>query len=92
LKLLKTQGLLGTTGQRIENRPNARMSDKALAVDPASGAVLERLEMPQGTGVSGLESDRAELFYCGGGPSGKVRAVRRPAKRGDGAPEASSTR
>jgi glutamine cyclotransferase len=51
-------------------------------VDPASGAVLERLEMPQGTGVSGLESDGAELFYCGGGPSGKVRAVRRPAKRG----------
>ena len=43
-----------------------------------SGAVLERLEMPSGTGVSGLESDGAELFYAGGGPSGKVRAVRRP--------------
>lgn len=47
-------------------------------IDPESGAVLERLEMPHGTGVSGLESDGAELFYCGGGPSGKVRAVRRP--------------
>jgi glutamine cyclotransferase len=47
-------------------------------IDPASGAVLERLEMPPGTGVSGLESDGAELFYCGGGPSGKLRAVRRP--------------
>jgi glutamine cyclotransferase len=47
-------------------------------VDPASGAVLERLEMPSGTGVSGLESDGANLFYAGGGPSGKVRAVRRP--------------
>jgi len=47
-------------------------------IDPASGEVLERLEMPQGVGVSGLESDGAELFYCGGGPSGKVRAVRRP--------------
>jgi glutamine cyclotransferase len=47
-------------------------------IDPGSGAVLERLEMPPGTGVSGLESDGAELFYCGGGPSGKVRAVRRP--------------
>jgi glutamine cyclotransferase len=47
-------------------------------VDPASGAVLERLEMPAGIGVSGLESDGADLFYCGGGPSGKVRAVRRP--------------
>jgi glutamine cyclotransferase len=47
-------------------------------VDPASGQVLERLEMPAGAGVSGLESDGADLFYCGGGTSGKVRAVRRP--------------
>ncbi len=47
-------------------------------IDPHSGAVLERLEMPQGTGVSGMESDGAELFYCGGGSSGTVRAVRRP--------------
>ncbi|MCM5681405.1 hypothetical protein M8A51_17900 [Schlegelella sp. S2-27] len=47
-------------------------------IDPDSGAVLQRLEMPQGVGVSGLESDGAGLFYAGGGPSGKVRAVRRP--------------
>jgi glutamine cyclotransferase len=47
-------------------------------IDPKSGAVLERLEMPPGTAVSGLESDGADLFYCGGGGSGKVRAVRRP--------------
>lgn len=47
-------------------------------IDPDSGAVLERLEMPDGVGVSGLESDGADLFYCGGGGSGKVRAVRRP--------------
>ena len=47
-------------------------------IDPDSGAVLERLAMPPGTGVSGLESDGADLFYCGGGTSGKVRAVRRP--------------
>lgn len=47
-------------------------------IDPASGDVLERLAMPQGTVVSGLESDGADLFYCGGGTSGKVRAVRRP--------------
>ncbi|OUL98825.1 Vgb family protein [Variovorax sp. JS1663] len=47
-------------------------------IDPHSGAVLDRVEMPAGTGVSGLESDGAGLFYCGGGPSGKVRAVRRP--------------
>ena len=49
-------------------------------VDPADGEVLERLRMPVGVGVSGLESDGAELFYCGGGRSGKVRAVRRPKK------------
>ncbi|MCU6500569.1 hypothetical protein LPN04_22485 [Rugamonas sp. A1-17] len=47
-------------------------------IDPRSGEVLERLEMPAGAGVSGLESDGAQLFYCGGGGSGKVRAVRRP--------------
>ena len=47
-------------------------------IDPQSGAVLERLEMPRGTAVSGMESDGRDLFYCGGGPSGKVRAVRRP--------------
>jgi len=50
-------------------------------VDPHTGAVLERVDMPPGTGVSGLESDGADRFYCGGGPSGVVRAVRRP-KRG----------
>lgn len=47
-------------------------------IDPTSGAVLQQLDMPQGVGVSGLESDGADLFYCGGGGSGKVRAVRRP--------------
>src|SRR6476620_3097991 len=47
-------------------------------IDPHSGAVLERLEMPPGMGVSGMESDGAGLFYCGGGASGKIRAVRRP--------------
>jgi glutamine cyclotransferase len=47
-------------------------------IDPDSGAVLDRLAMPAGTGVSGLESDGADLFYAGGGESGTVRAVRRP--------------
>jgi glutamine cyclotransferase len=47
-------------------------------IDPKDGSVLERLEMPRGTAVSGMESDGADLFYCGGGASGKVRAVRRP--------------
>jgi glutamine cyclotransferase len=47
-------------------------------IHPQTGEVLERLEMPAGVMVSGLESDGGELFFCGGGPSGKVRAVRRP--------------
>jgi streptogramin lyase len=49
-------------------------------IDPADGSVLERLEMPAGTGISGLESDGGDLFWCGGGGSGKLRAVRRPRK------------
>jgi len=47
-------------------------------IDPASGEVLEMLELPAGVGVSGLESDGGDRFFCGGGKSGKVRAVRRP--------------
>lgn len=47
-------------------------------VDPADGEVLQRVQMPDGVGVSGLEYDGKGLFYCGGGASGKVRAVRYP--------------
>jgi glutamine cyclotransferase len=47
-------------------------------VDPENGKVLARLTMPEGVAVSGLESDGADLFYAGGGSSGKVRVVRRP--------------
>jgi glutamine cyclotransferase len=47
-------------------------------VDPTTGEVLESVKMPAGVGVSGLESDGADRFFCGGGGSGKLRAVRRP--------------
>jgi glutamine cyclotransferase len=47
-------------------------------IDPQTGEVLENLDMPVGSGVSGLESDGGDRFFCGGGNSGKVRAVRRP--------------
>src|SRR5882672_6599614 len=50
-------------------------------IDPRTGEVFEKLEMPPGVFVSGLESDGGDRFFCGGGKSGKVRAVRRP-KRG----------
>jgi len=53
-------------------------------IDPHNGEILERLDMPPGVGVSGLESDGGDQFFCGGGDSGKVRAVRRP-RRGSAA-------
>ena len=53
-------------------------------IDPNTGEVLELLEMPPGVGVSGLESDGSDQFFCGSGgcsagqDGGKVRAIRRP--------------
>jgi glutamine cyclotransferase len=50
-------------------------------IDPKTGEVQETLAMPAGVGVSGLESNGADLFFCGGGESGKIRAVERPKKQ-----------
>lgn len=47
-------------------------------IDPRTGDVLEKIALPSGVGVSGLESDGRNRFFCGGGNSGKVRIVRRP--------------
>ncbi len=47
-------------------------------IDPRTGEVLERLDMPHGAMISGLDSDGRDQFFCGGGTSGKIRAVRRP--------------
>ena len=49
-------------------------------LDPQSGNVLEKIDMPDGTYVSGLESNGRDRFFCGGGTSGKIRAVRRPGR------------
>jgi len=46
-------------------------------VDTKTGEVLECLEMPPGAGISGLEAG-GDRFYCGGGYSGKLRAVKKP--------------
>ena len=51
-------------------------------IDARTGEVLEKLEMPRGVYVSGMESDGGDQFYCGGGNSGKVRVVRRPRRGG----------
>lgn len=48
-------------------------------VDSETGEVLHSVKIPTGVGVSGLESDGGDQFFCGGGGSGKVRAIRRPA-------------
>ena len=47
-------------------------------IDPQSGEVLAQLDMPPGVNVSGLELDGGDMFFCGGGGTGKVRAIRRP--------------
>ena len=47
-------------------------------IDPETGEVFQKLDMPPGVFVSGLESNGADQFFCGGGKSGKVRAIRRP--------------
>jgi glutamine cyclotransferase len=47
-------------------------------IDPQTGNVMERLLLPAGATVSGLESNGRDQFFCGGGSSGKVRAIRRP--------------
>lgn len=53
-------------------------------IDPQTGEILEQVEMPQGISVSGLESDGGDRFFCGGGSTGKVRAVRRPRAKSSG--------
>jgi glutamine cyclotransferase len=47
-------------------------------VDPHTGKVIEKLELPAGVFVSGLESDGGDRFFCGGGKTGRLRAIRRP--------------
>jgi len=46
-------------------------------IAPETGEVLQRLELPAGVTVSGLETDGNGVFYCGGTTSGKVRSVRK---------------
>jgi len=47
-------------------------------IDPKTGDVLVRLDMPEGSGVSGLESDGKDRFFAGGGGHAVIRAIRRP--------------
>ncbi|MDQ7249603.1 Vgb family protein [Dongia sedimenti] len=47
-------------------------------IDPKTGEVQEQLVMPEGAFISGMESDGKDRFFCGGGKSSKLRAVKRP--------------
>ena len=47
-------------------------------IDPTTGEELDALAMPSGVGLSGLETNGADLFYCGDGGKSTLRAVRRP--------------
>jgi glutamine cyclotransferase len=60
-------------------------------VDPRTGELLDKVAMPPGVRVSGLESDGGDRFFCGGGSSGKVRTVRRP-RRGSKIPAGSASK
>lgn len=70
-------GVTWVDGELWHGTDEAGQSD-IRRIDPASGAVQHRLQMPDGRSVSGLESDGAGLFYCGAG-HGRVCAVKRPA-------------
>ncbi len=59
-------------------------------VDPRTGEVLEQLDLPPGVNVSGLESDGGDQFFAGGGPSGKVRTIRRPRPKPKSSPSPES--
>ena len=52
-------------------------SSELRELDPETGVVRRRIALPQGTVVSGLESNGSDVFYCGGASSGKLRAIRR---------------
>ena len=70
-------GVTWVDGQLWHGTDDGERSD-IRRVDPDSGKVLERLQMPDGMHVSGLEADGGGLFYAGGGRSGKLRVVRQP--------------
>ena len=73
----ESPGSMGSSGTPLWKATKAICGASILQ----TGEVLERLEMPPGVSVSGLESDGGDRFFCGGGSSGKVRAVRRPKRR-----------
>src|SRR5258708_4635587 len=50
-------------------------------IDPETGEVLERLDMPPGMGVSGLAPQSSDPFFSRSRPTPHVRALPRPRRR-----------
>jgi streptogramin lyase len=71
----------GAIDRSVGNSLVDQASTELRELDPQSGAVRRRIAMPAGAFVSGLESNGADVLYCGGGQSGKLRAVRRSERR-----------
>ena len=82
--------LCGTMPPLPTSNPDATASVRAVTCVLAFGGgrrlnfetTAVFVELYFGISVSGLEFNGSDTFFCGGGNSGKVRAVRRPARRG----------
>ncbi len=76
----RTASLPASPGSATNSGTVPGKASKAICAGstPKTGEVLEQIDMPPGVIVSGLESNGSDTFFCGGGNSGKVRAVRRP--------------
>src|SRR5216683_2897454 len=81
-KTLRSLDVAAHAGTAFDGRHLFQIAeDRIQKIDPQTGRVLATIPAPGGGADSGLESDGGDQFFCGGGNSGKVRAVRRPNRR-----------
>jgi glutamine cyclotransferase len=60
--------------------PRDQWSSELRRVDPETGEVMTRLELPEGVGCAGIEADdRGRIWF--GDMKGKLRAAKRPSRR-----------
>jgi hypothetical protein len=79
---VRSHDVTAHAGTAFDGRHLFQIAERQIRkIDPATGRVLATIPAPGDGGDSGLESDGGDRFFCGGGKSGRVRAVRRP-KRG----------
>src|SRR5919199_512226 len=76
--VLRSIGVAAHAGTAFDGRHLFQIAaDRIQKIDPKTGRVVATIP-PPGGGVSGLETDGGDRFFCGGGSSGTVRVVRRP--------------